>query len=141
MFSSSNRKPSSYSSTEDAAVDPRDIDKILSELAGMIGRWRLFRKFIVESLKVCLLPFVNRISDLAYQEDHPQSKEKINAPASPETAAFLDVSISLNASESQKIFEDLTTQYYVTLEVWYIRTSIDKVTCSLFIVHPNPYFI
>ena len=33
-------------------VDAREIDKVLSELAGMIGRWRLFRKFILESLRV-----------------------------------------------------------------------------------------
>jgi len=107
MFSPSTRKPSSYSNTEDAPVDPRDIDKILSELAGMIGRWRLFRKFIAESLK----------------EDHPHFGEKSNAHPNPETVAFLD---SLNASESHRMFEGLTTQYYVTLEVWYIRTSIDK---------------
>lgn len=33
-------------------VDPREIDKALSELAGMTGRWSLFRKFLTEQLKV-----------------------------------------------------------------------------------------
>ena len=33
-------------------VDPRDIDKILSELAGMAGRWGLFRRFLCDRLKV-----------------------------------------------------------------------------------------
>src|ERR1700733_12541069 len=51
LFSLNNRRLPS-SSTEDVTVDSRDIDKVLSELAGMIGRWRLFRKFITESLKV-----------------------------------------------------------------------------------------
>lgn len=34
-------------------VDPREIDKTLSEIAGMSGRWHLFRKFLVEQLQVC----------------------------------------------------------------------------------------
>ena len=34
-------------------VDPREIDKTLSEIAGMSGRWNLFRKFLVEQLQVC----------------------------------------------------------------------------------------
>jgi hypothetical protein len=57
MFSPSNRRPPSSTGIEDVVLDPRDIDKVLSELAGMIGRWRLFRKFITESPKVCFLGF------------------------------------------------------------------------------------
>jgi len=34
-------------------VDPREIDKTLSEIAGMSGRWYLFRKFLVEQLQAC----------------------------------------------------------------------------------------
>lgn len=34
-------------------IDPREIDKTLSEIAGMSGRWYLFRKFLVERLQVC----------------------------------------------------------------------------------------
>lgn len=34
-------------------VDPREVDKTLSEIAGMSGRWNLFRKFLVEQLQVC----------------------------------------------------------------------------------------
>ena len=33
-------------------VDPREVDKVLSEIAGMSGRWHLFRKFLVEQLQV-----------------------------------------------------------------------------------------
>lgn len=111
MFSPSNRRPQSSTGVEDGAVDPRDIDKVLSELAGMIGRWQLFRKFIIESVK----------------EDHPDGKGTFDAmDARPEDQAFLGRIVSLNASESHRIFESLTARYYTTLEVWYIRTSIDK---------------
>lgn len=37
---------------DENAIDPREIDKVLSEVAGMIGRWNLFRKFIMEALTV-----------------------------------------------------------------------------------------
>jgi hypothetical protein len=57
MFSATSRRPQSSTGIEEVIVDPRDIDKVLSELAGMIGRWRLFRKFITESLKVWFLGF------------------------------------------------------------------------------------
>jgi len=50
---------------------------------------------------------------------------------SSEAQAFLEGIVSLNASESHRVFEALTAQYYITLEVWYIRTSIDKVMISL----------
>lgn len=44
-----------YSTTvEMDEVDPREIDKTLSEIAGMSGRWNLFRKFLVEQLQVCI---------------------------------------------------------------------------------------
>lgn len=52
MFSSANRRPPSSMNPEEAPVDPREIDRILSELAGMIGRWSLFKKFLTESLSV-----------------------------------------------------------------------------------------
>lgn len=43
-----------FSTTVDMdEVDPREIDKTLSEIAGMSGRWNLFRKFLVEQLQVC----------------------------------------------------------------------------------------
>jgi hypothetical protein len=49
----SNRKPvPQISVSEGEAIDPREIDKVLSELAGMTGRWSLFRKFLYGSLKV-----------------------------------------------------------------------------------------
>ena len=38
-------------SSEELAIDPREIDKVLSELAGMVGRWHLFKKFLSD-LKV-----------------------------------------------------------------------------------------
>ena len=37
---------------EEDAVDAREIDKVITEVAGMGGRWGMFRKFLYERLKV-----------------------------------------------------------------------------------------
>lgn len=37
-------------------VDFKQIDKVLSELAAMSGRWNLFRKFLFDSLSVIYSP-------------------------------------------------------------------------------------
>ncbi len=38
-------------------LDPRDVDKIISEIAVMVGRWNLFELFIAETLNVCLFKY------------------------------------------------------------------------------------
>ena len=37
------------------SVNPRDIDKVISEVAGMAGRWNLFKRFLVDRLQVSRL--------------------------------------------------------------------------------------
>lgn len=51
MFSSGIRRQQTMVADE-AVIDPREIDKVLSEIAGMMGRWNLFKKFLSEALKV-----------------------------------------------------------------------------------------
>ena len=40
---------------DDDTPDPREMDKVLTEAAGMSGRWGLFRKFMHDKTKVPLL--------------------------------------------------------------------------------------
>ena len=63
MFSSTNRRVPPSINPEEAIVDPREIDKVLSEVAGMVGRWSLFRKFLAESLSVILIFFTLNFGD------------------------------------------------------------------------------
>lgn len=51
MFSPNHRRQP----TDDVAIDPREVDKVLSEMAAMIGRWNLFKKFLSDALKVWAL--------------------------------------------------------------------------------------
>ncbi|KAF4614685.1 hypothetical protein D9613_002811 [Agrocybe pediades] len=66
--------------------------KIISEIAGMVGRWSLFRKFILEALE----------EDVSKGED------------------------MLSQTDSNTVFDNLVTVYYIPMEMWYTRTIIDK---------------
>ncbi|KAF8919450.1 COG4 transport protein-domain-containing protein [Mucidula mucida] len=94
LFHSTTRKQN----TDEDVVDPREIDKALVEVAGMAGRWNLFRKFLYES--------VSGSDDEATVE--AQSK------------------LSMESTQSHTLFEQLLTTYYVPMEIWYTRTVVDK---------------
>ncbi|KAJ7632374.1 COG4 transport protein-domain-containing protein [Roridomyces roridus] len=85
---------------DEDVVDPREIDKVLSEVAGMAGRWNLFKKFLSENLR-------DNSGEVSPETD------------SPEVAA-------LEATASQRLFEDVLSSRYIPLELWYTRTTIDK---------------
>ncbi|KAG5338165.1 hypothetical protein C0989_008090 [Termitomyces sp. Mn162] len=119
VSSPTNRRPTS-STPEETTVDPREIDKVLSELAGMIGRWSLFRKFLIDSLNDDSPRAVDSNPEL-----HPDESQEASSPDVYDTT-YID------STESRRLFSRLTTTYYIPLEVWYIRTTIDKVT-------PNPF--
>ena len=42
----------SAADNEEEASNAREIDKVVSEIAGLAGRWGLFRRFLLERLKV-----------------------------------------------------------------------------------------
>ena len=46
------RRPPTQLPGIDEEVDPREIDKVITEAAGMTSRWSLFRRFLYDRLKV-----------------------------------------------------------------------------------------
>ncbi|KAJ7940910.1 COG4 transport protein-domain-containing protein [Mycena leptocephala] len=86
---------------DEELVDPREIDKVVSEVAGMAGRWNLFKKFLSESLR--------------------ENSEDTADPSQPPP----EVS-TLEATASHRLFEDVLISRYIPLEIWYTRTTIDK---------------
>ncbi|KAJ7046514.1 COG4 transport protein-domain-containing protein [Mycena alexandri] len=103
--SNARRQQPSMAPDEDL-VDPREIDKVLTEVAGMAGRWNLFKKFLSESLR--------------------ESRDDTVDPTQPPSdGPSPEVSI-LEATASQQLFEDVLTSRYIPLEIWYTRTTIDK---------------
>lgn len=51
MFTSNGRRQQ----PPEEVVDPREIDKVLSEIAGMLGRWGMFKRFLLDSSSVIML--------------------------------------------------------------------------------------
>ncbi|KAF8733396.1 COG4Hypothetical protein, partial [Rhizoctonia solani] len=49
-------KPGQLSAIDDSGPDPREIDRVLGELATMAGRWALFRRFLVDRLEDDMTP-------------------------------------------------------------------------------------
>ncbi|KIK45917.1 hypothetical protein CY34DRAFT_22317 [Suillus luteus UH-Slu-Lm8-n1] len=98
------KQSSQVSSQDDNELDPREIDKLLSEIAGMSGRWYLFRKFLVEQLQ-------------------SQMNDHLNAWGSGIQSDLLQL---VESSRSHQEFDELLITYYVPMETWYMRTIIDK---------------
>ncbi|KAG7092221.1 hypothetical protein E1B28_008588 [Marasmius oreades] len=99
--SPTNRRQTSNISTEDDVLDPREIDKLLVEMSGIVGRWSLFKIYLFDS-------------DLESSQDREPSNE-----------ASRHASL-VESTPSQVRFEHLLTTCYIPMEVWYIRTIIDK---------------
>lgn len=53
LTSPANRRQPTQGSTVEDEVDAREIDKVISEAAGMASRWNLFRRFLYDRLRVC----------------------------------------------------------------------------------------
>ncbi len=66
---------------EDDLVDLREIDQVIIEMGGMVGRWNLFKKFLLDS----------------FNEHTPD-----DSPAQSSTA-----SLPLESTASQKAFDNI----------------------------------
>ncbi|KAF8553400.1 COG4-domain-containing protein [Imleria badia] len=122
MVSMSAPRKQISTTVETDEVDPREIDKTLSEIAGMSGRWNLFRKFLVEQLQEEEVN-VDRGGDSDDQNLQPMSgfsNPYVCSPLPIEPVALLDT------TSSQREFEALLSSCYIPMEIWYIRTIIDK---------------
>ncbi|KAH7921493.1 COG4-domain-containing protein [Leucogyrophana mollusca] len=107
----------------DDDMDLREIDKVLSESAGMSGRWSLFRKFLVEQLEDEDQGDSEGRAILNHTETGALSGEEALAETSREAIQLVE------ATASHEEFEDLLASCYVPLEVWYTRAIIDKALC------------
>ncbi|OAX40804.1 COG4-domain-containing protein [Rhizopogon vinicolor AM-OR11-026] len=125
------RKQLQASTQEDDESDPREIDKILSEIAGMSGRWYLFRKFLVEQLQdededddegqSGRVTPVSRASKRDGSQSHiSDGQGALGSDIQPDLLQLVE------SSRSHQEFDELLTSCYVPMETWYTRTIIDK---------------
>lgn len=110
------RKSAHQTIVDEDDPDPREIDKTLSEIAGMSGRWNLFRKFLLEQSED-----EESIQDLSASlpvDDLPLQANRNLLVA--EQVQLLDT------TGCQREFNESLSSCYVPMEIWYIRTVIDK---------------
>ncbi|KAL0578446.1 Golgi transport complex subunit 4 [Marasmius crinis-equi] len=93
------RQPSNIPAEEDL-IDPREIDKLLVEMSGMVGRWSLFKVYLFDN------------------SNEDRSEEDEESP-------LRDSSV-IESTASQTRFENLLSTNYIPMEIWYIRNIIDK---------------
>ncbi|KAF7796521.1 hypothetical protein EIP86_007700 [Pleurotus ostreatoroseus] len=127
------RAASHASGVEDDTVDAREIDKVLTEVASMAGRWSLFRKFLHDRLKFETDTDEEGAEEAAAELDDPTTPVPKSAKTLPPTAEGQDeddelteVMQAVDASASRELFEHVLDTYYIPLELWYTRTIIDK---------------
>ncbi|KAI5124011.1 hypothetical protein M0805_003843 [Coniferiporia weirii] len=99
-----------FQSGSEGSVDPRGIDKILNEMAAMTTRFTAFRRFL----------YVNLIDRDLHEEP--------NSVFSPELPA---IGLEMNElSTCKQLFDDLITKFYIPLEIWYLRYTINQALKS-----------
>ncbi|KAG1903982.1 COG4-domain-containing protein [Suillus fuscotomentosus] len=120
------KQSSQVSSQDDDELDPREIDKLLSEIAGMSGRWFLFRKFLVEQLQdedVEEDAQSGRVTPSDHEGYQSQIDNNLNAWGSGIQPDLLQL---VESTRSHQEFDELLATYYVPMETWYMRIIIDK---------------
>ncbi|KAJ4488264.1 COG4 transport protein-domain-containing protein [Lentinula aciculospora] len=67
------RRQQSSLNQDDEPVDPREIDQVIIEMSGMVGRWNLFKKFLLDSFEApepasASLPLESTASQLVFDQ-------------------------------------------------------------------------
>jgi hypothetical protein len=131
---------------EPQGPDPRDVDRVLGELVALGGRWALFRRFVYGRISVG--PAITRQVDqmcrlLTFNKEDEDEEEEAQAKSTPpeingdhadeandqtstQTKKESDMEV-LEKSGSQRAIENLLKVYYEPLELWFLRSSIEKV--------------
>ncbi|XP_006458408.1 hypothetical protein AGABI2DRAFT_115438 [Agaricus bisporus var. bisporus H97] len=116
MFTTTGRRQP-IQGNEEPVVDPREIDKVLSETASMLGRWAMFKKFLLEALSGSTLP------DEAGDDNNEGESEQARTSSRMEES-----SLQLEETSSEKLFQHTIFTYFVPLEIWYTRTIAHRTS-------------
>lgn len=71
------------------------------------------------------------LDHLFTQDDELADSADPSTPSEAETPAPPTDIFSLDSTVSYRLFEELLVTYYIPLELWYTRTTIDKVNLEL----------
>jgi hypothetical protein len=126
---SQNRIDALGASDEDS-VDPREIDGLLSEMAQMSGRWQLYRRFLYGRLTN---PDDDEDDSSRSSSDSPlltptaaPTVAPESVPSPPDGQSAPEIDFVEQSTFGQALSEKLHS-VYEPLELWFLRTSIEKV--------------
>ncbi|KAA1116209.1 hypothetical protein PGT21_004733 [Puccinia graminis f. sp. tritici] len=125
--SASSLNSTAVASHDEDTEDPREIDFLIAELAGMSSRWQTYRRFLHV-----------RFGDvnLSEAQDRQERSEQPESPVSPSTIpkelhASPPAHVSkqfeqLEQTELSRKLSDYLERLYLPLESWYLRINIEK---------------
>ncbi|KAG8728108.1 hypothetical protein FRC11_011804 [Ceratobasidium sp. 423] len=142
-------KPGQTPTIDDSGPDPREIDRVLGELATMAGRWALFRRFLVDRLEDDMTPSAPTTPDggttLLLKPTTPGPATpgfglKLLTPANtsfqkpiepelekePEPSAFQKALDLVSQTGTQVRLGTLFESTYAPLETWHLRAALDR---------------
>jgi len=121
--SASSLNSAAVTSHEEETEDPREIDFLIAELAGMSSRWQTYRRFLHARFG-------------GVHPNEPQDREDSESPISPSTVPkelhasppthHCEQFEQLEKTELSNKLGDLLERFYLPLEAWYLRINIEK---------------
>ncbi|KAI7935395.1 hypothetical protein MJO28_016266 [Puccinia striiformis f. sp. tritici] len=114
-------------SHEEDTEDPREIDFLIAELAGMSSRWQTYRRFLHIRFSEIEPDEVQEKSEQPEEPELPLSpvitqKEQHASPPSHNINHFEQ----LEKTELSQKLGELLERFYLPLETWYLRINIEK---------------
>ncbi|CAE7161050.1 unnamed protein product, partial [Rhizoctonia solani] len=141
-------KPGQTPTIDDSGPDPREIDRVLGELATMAGRWALFRRFLVDRLEDDMTPSAPTTPDgqtLLLRPTTPGPATpafglKLFTPANtsfqnpiepepenePEPSPYQKALDLVSQTGTQVRLATLFESTYAPLETWHLRAALDR---------------
>ncbi|CAE6470188.1 hypothetical protein ACGC1H_004173 [Rhizoctonia solani] len=141
-------KPGQTPTIDDSGPDPREIDRVLGELATMTGRWALFRRFLVDRLEDDMTPSAPPTPEgqtLLLRPTTPGPATpgfglKLLTPANtsfqkpiepepekePEPSAYQKALDLVSQTGTQIRLATLFESTYAPLETWHLRAALDR---------------
>lgn len=116
---SSRRPPAGANTFDEDIVDAREIDKALSELAAISGRWNLFRKFLFDRLSVSNPKFATQhLSSNVYRTILRIRKTGINVKRQSTSKNFLIKSLTLRQSRKNSGLSNHPNRANLSKKYW-----------------------
>ncbi|EJD05663.1 COG4-domain-containing protein [Fomitiporia mediterranea MF3/22] len=106
MSTTGRKQAPNVSAIEEQSVDPRDVDKVLNEITAMVMRYTAFRRFLYTYLTV--------------EDAEPSNTTNDESPEGMDSFEVIET------SGCKAMFDNVISNYYVPLEVWYLRSTIHQ---------------